>query len=233
MIELERRGEVFVLHMRAGENRINQPFLDAFNHALDEVERSEGAGALVTTGEGRFYSTGLDLEWLSGDGKGKAAELLTELHHVFARLLTFPMATVAAVNGHAFAAGAMLALAHDSRVMRADRGYFCLPEIDLAMGQPLTPGMYALLKARLPPQILHEALITGRRYGGVEAMARQLVHDAVSEKEVVPRAIEIAGGLAGKDRATMAALKRGLFASALEVLDNPAPEPPEGTQLRV
>ena len=68
MIDLERDGNVFVLHMQSGENRFNRSFLDALNAALDEVEKSEGAAALVTTGEGKFYTNGLDLTWLMGDG---------------------------------------------------------------------------------------------------------------------------------------------------------------------
>jgi len=36
-------------------------------------------------------------------------------------------------TGHAFAAGALLTLAHDYRVMRVGRGWFCLPEIKLKL----------------------------------------------------------------------------------------------------
>lgn len=223
MIELQREGDVFVLRMKGGENRLNQPFLDDFNQALDEVERSQGDVALVSTGEGKFYSNGLDLQALQGSTPQQSRGMLTDLHRLLARLLAFPIATVAAVNGHAFAAGAMLALAHDFRIMRSDRGYFCFPEIDLGTGLPLTPGMYALISARLSQATFHEALISGRRYGAPEAVTRQIVHEARPEAEVVPRALELARSLAGKDRATMAALKRGMFASALEALNRPAP----------
>lgn len=223
MIELERDGEVFVLHMKDGENRLNRPFLDDVNRALDEVDASQGNAALVTTGEGRFYSTGLDLEWLSS-GAEPPRVFLADLHMVLARLLAFPVVTVAAINGHAFAGGAMLALAHDFRLMRSDRGYFCFPEVDLGTGRPLTPGMYALLDARLPRSTAHEALVTGRRYTASEAVASQLVHAAAPEAELLPRAVELARGLAGKDRATLGALKRGLFASALEALSSPLPD---------
>lgn len=219
MIDLERDGDVFVLHMRNGENRFNEAFLAAFEAALDEVEASTGGAALVTCGEGKFYSNGLDLAWLGGEGHGRGPVVLGRLHGSFARLLSFPMATVAALNGHAFAGGGMLAMAHDFRVMRSDRGFFCLPEIDLAMGQPLSDGMVAVLEARLPRAVLSEMLVTGRRYGGAEAAERGIVDEALPEAEVLPRAIAIAGELAGKDRATMVALKRGLHRDALAVLE--------------
>ncbi len=79
-------------------------------------------------------------------------------------MLTFPRPTVAALNGHAFAGGGMLALAHDFSVMRADRGYFCLPEADI--GIPFTAPMTALIASRIPQPALHEACTTGRRYQG-------------------------------------------------------------------
>ena len=219
MIELERDGDVHVLHMRGVENRLNPDFLAAINAALDRVEASEGAAALVTTGAGKFYSNGLDLDWMGGEGRERAGEVRAGLDALLARLLTFQMATVAALNGHAFAGGGMIALAHDFRVMRADRGFFCLPEIDLAMGVPLSAGMYAVIEARLPGPIVHEMLITGSRYGGEAARSKGIVDAAVPEAEVVSRAADLVRPLAGKDRATMGAIKRGLYRSALEVLE--------------
>ena len=50
MIELERYGDVHVLHMRGGENRFNPDFLAAMNDALDRVEAS-AARALGRGGE--------------------------------------------------------------------------------------------------------------------------------------------------------------------------------------
>jgi hypothetical protein len=77
---------------------------------------------VVTTGVGKFYSNGLDLDFMSAN-PAEAQANLAEVHSLFARVLTFPAATVAAVQGHAFGAGAMLVLAHDLCVMRSDRGY--------------------------------------------------------------------------------------------------------------
>ncbi len=112
------------------------------SHALlDEVEAHDGPAALVTTATGKFCSNGLDTDWVFANLTELPAYLDT-VHDLYVRMLTFPAATVAAVQGHAFGAGAMLALAHDFRVMRADRGFWCLPEVQLNM--PFTVGMSAL-----------------------------------------------------------------------------------------
>jgi len=216
VIELARHGAVYVLQMRAAENRFHPDFLAALENALEEVERDDGAAALVTTGTGKFYSNGLDLESLAGKSGAEIAAYLQAVLALFARVLAFPRITVAAINGHAFAGGGMLALAHDFRVMRSDRGFFCLPESDLQL--PLQPGMTALIRARLPAQTAHEAVVTGRRYGGADALARGIVDHAVGEAEVVPCAIAIAQEGSGKHAATLAALKSGLYAETLRTL---------------
>jgi Delta3-Delta2-enoyl-CoA isomerase len=72
---------------------------------------------------GEIWSNGLDLEWL-GQNQDRVQVFVDQVHELLASLLAAPLPTVAAIQGHCFAAGAMLALAHDWRVMRADRGYF-------------------------------------------------------------------------------------------------------------
>lgn len=221
MIVLERRGEVFVLSMQGPENRLGAAFVEGLESALAEVEASTGPAALVTTGAERFYSNGLDLEWLAGPDAPAAEEFLARVQRLFARLLTLAVPTVAALNGHAFAAGAMLAFAHDYRLMRADRGWLCINEIDLATGRPITRGMRALIGCRLTPRVFHEMVLTGRRYGAAEAVAEGIAHEACDENELVSRAVQRAAALAHKDRATLGALKRRLFEDVVAALEEP------------
>jgi len=217
-IDVTRQGTVFVLTMQAGENRFNRAFLDDLNRALDEVERSSGPAAMVTVGgTEKFYSNGLDLTWIAGEGQGEGGAFVGDVIRCLGRLLGFPVPTVAAINGHAFAAGAMLAPAHDFRVMRADRGFFCLPEIDIKI--PFAPGMSALIKARLAGNVLRDAVLTGARYGGEAARERGIVDEAVGAAEVLPRAIERAAALADKDRHVYGAIKRGMYAEVLAVME--------------
>ena len=124
------------------------------------------------------------------------------------------------MNGHAFAAGAMLALACDERVMRADRGYFCLPEVDL--GLPFTEGMPALISARLTPAAAHRLMVTGERVGGGEAEALQIVDAVAAEDAVLSTAVERAEQLAGKAGPTCAAIKAGLYGTVGDRLRAPA-----------
>jgi enoyl-CoA hydratase/carnithine racemase len=221
MVELTRVGNVFVLTMNAGENRFNASSVASLNRALDEVERAPGPSALVTTGTGKFYSNGLDLDWIGSAECTDRAGFVREVERLFARLLAFPRPTVAAANGHAFAAGGMLLLAHDFSVMRADRGFFCLPEVDINI--PFTPGMTALIAARLPQPVLHEACTTGKRYGGGDAARHGIVSEAVPEIDVLARAVARATELVGKDASTLTAIKRGLYANALTALGGGGP----------
>ncbi len=212
MIELEDHGSVWLVRMHDGENRFNRTSIDAWHAALDQTEATEGPVALVTTGAGKFYSNGLDLDWLTAVG-AEDAGFIDDVHRLLGRVLGFSAITVAAVNGHAFAAGAMLAAAHDYVIMREDRGYWCLPEVDL--GLPLTTPMYATLAAHLPEATLRVASLTGRRYGGPEAVAAGIAHDAVAADIVVERAMELAAGLAQKDRDVIATHKRLLYRDAI------------------
>jgi len=132
------------------------------------------------------------------------------------RILTFPLPTVAAVVGHAFGAGAMLGIAHDYRVMRTDRGYYCFPEVDIHMH--FTPGMAALIQAKLTPQTAIIAMATGYRYGGADAQASGLVDRTAGEGAVLDTAVELASPLAGKDPGTLAAIKSTMFAAETEAL---------------
>lgn len=215
MIDLHREGDVFVLRMTRGENRFNPEFIAAMNDALDRVEAHTGPSALVTVGDGKFYSNGLDLAWMGTEGVDAIAFVRT-VHRLLGRVLAFPRPTVAALNGHAFAGGGMLALAHDFSVMRADRGYFCLPEADI--GIPFTAPMTALIASRIPQPALHEACTTGRRYSGPEAQAAGIVTATAAEADVLPAAIARAAALAGKERTTLQAIKRGLYAPAIALL---------------
>jgi enoyl-CoA hydratase/carnithine racemase len=215
MPTLERQDDVFILDLGDSENRFHPDWIDSVNAALDEVEQADGARALVTAATGKFFSNGLDLEWLGANGD-RFHEYVVAVHGLFARVLTLPVITVAALQGHTFAAGAMLSLAHDFRVMRVDRGFWCLPEAEINI--PFTPGMAALIQGRLSPRTAHEAMTTARRYGGHDALTAGIVDHAVAEDAVRSTAVEIARAQVGKAGTTLGLIKSRMYTRALDAL---------------
>lgn len=210
---LELHDDIAVLTLGDDENRFSPDHLTALDELLTEVENS--ARGLVTAGTGKFYSNGLDLEWLLAN-PDRADWYVDQVQALFVRLLTFGVPTVAAVNGHAFGAGAMLAIAHDFRVMRDDRGFYCFPEVDINI--PFTAGMAALIQARISPQTAVESMTTGRRYGGADALAAGLVDATASEDAVVSSAVERLRPLAGKDKSTLTAIKTTMYRPVIDAL---------------
>ena len=213
-ISLTYEEKIAVLDLGDNENRFSPEFLDEINARLDEVVGT-GAHGLVTTGGGNFYSNGLDLDWLTAHGD-QTQWYVGRVQGMLARVLTLPLPTAAAVVGHAFGAGAMLALAHDFRVMRADRGYFCFPEVDIRI--PFTPGMAALIQAKLTPQAAVASMTTGRRFGGDDAASLGIVDSVAGEDAVTAAAVDILRPLDGKDPGTLGAVKQTMFGPAAHEL---------------
>src|SRR4051812_31482415 len=218
MAKLERDGEVWVLDLGDTENRFNWDSVAELSAALDEVEASNGPQALVVRATGKYWTNGLDLDWMLAVLE-RAGPLLADVQGLIARVLVMPMPTVAAITGHCYAAGAMLSVAHDIKVMRGDRGYWCLPEVDL--GLPFPPGMQAVLTAKLPKRTAHEAMTTGRRYTASEAVAVGILDETAEVDAVVSTAVERAAALAGKAGEALGRIKSDLYADAVTALTAP------------
>ncbi|HEY8081726.1 MAG TPA: enoyl-CoA hydratase/isomerase family protein [Acidimicrobiales bacterium] len=204
-LDVERDGDVVVAVWRDGENRINLDTIGALDDLLDSIEHTEGPVALVLSGDGKFFSNGLDLERFGAD-PGEFGRTATSFHRLLGRLYVLPAYTVAAVNGHAFAGGAMLSCAFDHRIMRQDRGYWCLNEAEL--GLPLTPQMAAAVLGRLPRSAALEAMLTARRYTADDARAAGIVEEVAPLDELLEVGVAHAAVVAKKDRGVVAAHKR-------------------------
>ncbi|HET6473168.1 MAG TPA: enoyl-CoA hydratase-related protein [Pseudomonadales bacterium] len=216
MLELTRSGDVFTLTMTAGENRWNTTFVRAFASVLDEVEASSGPAALVTTSASeKFYSNGLDLDWVrdpaAHPAAGEREPFADEFMKLMARVITFPVPTIAAINGHAFGAGFMFALCHDLRHMRADRGFICANEMQLGLAIP-TPEL-ALFRHKLSVDVFFETVQLARRWTGPDGLAKGIVQAVAPGDSLLPNAQRKAAELAplGMNRALYREQKERLF----------------------
>lgn len=208
-LELTREGEVWLITLTHGDNRFNDASLDAWEAALDRIEAEAGNAALVITSrDPKFFSNGIDLEGIVGSqGLGYLMQtFVPRLDAFLLRMARFPLPVVMAMNGHAYAGGALLAATGDVRLMRVDRGRFCFPEVDIKL--PFTEIMTEIVKL-LPNQAsAWQMASAGVAWGGEEALARGVIDQALGEAELLPAALAIASGLAKKDRATYGVIKR-------------------------
>lgn len=207
---LEHHDGIAFLNLGTEENRFSAAWLTAVEAALEEVVTGDSS-VLVTSGAGKFFSNGLDLEWVQ-QHPDQFNDYVARVQVLLAKMLTLPVPTIALVNGHAFGAGAMLAVAHDFRIMREDRGYFCFPEVDIKI--PFTTGMTALIQAKLTPQAAVASMVTGLRLSGSDAAGWGIVDRAVSESELAAAGQELAISLMGKDQSTLGTIKSRLFETA-------------------
>jgi enoyl-CoA hydratase/carnithine racemase len=200
-ISLRDEGPVALITWNDGENRVNLDSLARLNELFDDIEGRSGPLAVVLTGIGKFFSNGLDLDrFLSNaDEMGRT---FTELKRTVGRIFVLPAYTVAAINGHAFAAGAAISLGFDYRVMREDRGYWCMNEVEI--GLPLDEGLFSVLRHRLPFATATHAALTAQRYGGPAALAAGIVEEIAGEEDVLMRALAIADRYASLDRLVLA-----------------------------
>jgi len=218
MPKLTVDGSICLIDLGDDENRFSPTWLDEMEEVLADVAASADPSVVVTIGSGKFYSNGLDLDFL-GANPGELRSYVERVQSLLATMLTLPVPTVAAVNGHAFGAGSMFAMAHDYRVMRSDRGYFCFPEVDIHI--PFTNGMAALIQSKASARTAVDAMTTGRRFSGNEARDAGLV-DEIADLEKLPEvAADMVRDLAGKDRTTLGAIKSTMFAAAVSALREP------------
>lgn len=226
MIDLKRDGNVYTLTMNDGENRWNTTFVRAFAEALDEIEGSEGPAALVTTSSSeKFFSNGLDLEWISAenlaedDPRGDRKVFETEFMAVMSRIITLPVPSVAAINGHAFGAGLMTVMCHDQRIMREDRGYVCANEMQLGMVIP-RPEL-ALFRHKLPANTFFETVQLARRWTGPAALEAGIVQGIASAEDLLDVARARADELAplGANRKAYKAQKESMYGENAAIND--------------
>ncbi len=112
------------------------------------------------------------------------------------------MPTIALLNGHTYAGGLMLSMAHDYRLAPSPRGFLCLNEV--LFGAPLKPAMAAIFRHKLSAPTLRTLALEARRMSGDEAVALGVADGTC------PRGVEDALALVD-DRKLLEKAKAGVY----------------------
>ncbi|TCD63572.1 hypothetical protein EIP91_005211 [Steccherinum ochraceum] len=216
---------LWVLEMHNGDdNRLTHHFIQkGLLPALDAVERDwrrnvkpgpptkdhrgkeGGRGALIIVGkrsQQKFFSNGLDFDNLMKQHNNRVdfiPGLIGAYNPLLRRLLTYPLPVIAALNGHTFAAGMIMALCCDYRVMvdgKTRNAWMTMNEIHF--GATLPPTFPALFRTKYPDGHLHrKVFLEGHRFTPSEALEAGLVDHIVSGNTdaVLAKAEELASSL--------------------------------------
>lgn len=222
IIEWKKDGAVAVLSMNNGENRHNPGFVKAMQQILDDVMKDADIQALViTSADERYWCLGVDIDWLGIQMQNLAFQTIKnfmyDMNGIFKTLLTLPVPVIAAINGHAFGNGAILSCACDFRFMKADRGYFCFPEVDL--GIPFLPGMIAFVRKAIPEYKFNELKLTGKRAGASELQDAHVIKKACPDaSSLMEEALAFARGF-NKKRGIFGKHKKRMYRRIIEIID--------------
>jgi len=159
--------------------------------------------AIITGAGEKFFSAGWDLK-AAAEGEAPDADFGPGGFAGLTEIFNLDKPVIAAVNGYAFGGGFELALAADF-IVCADNASFALPEAKLGI-VPDSGGVLRLPKI-LPPAIVNEMVMTGRRMGAEEALRWGIVNRVVSQAELMDNARELAQQLVNSAPLAIAALK--------------------------
>lgn len=234
IIEWKKVETVGVITMNNGENRHNPEFIRAILTSFDEIEGDPKiSSVIIASNDPKNWSQGIDLQWMT-DAMAKndlqgIRDFMYGLNRIFNRILLYPMPVIAAINGHAFGDGTIMACACDFRFMKADRGFFCFPEIDINI--PFLPGMQAIIRKAIPYYKLEELVFSGKRTGAAELEAHHVIMKACENEEALMREALAFAKSFNKKRPIFGEIKKRFHRTIIETMEKEDPAFIERLQL--
>jgi len=260
MVDVEKfDGGVWVMTLQCSpdakgnfQNRFEPELMLEVDGAISRIldfranDGSDDPCAIVLTSKGKFFSNGHDVDWLEaaarkeGTGQESASmKFIDGFYSLLRRIMCLEVPTIAAINGHAFAGGCLLAMSLDYRVMNGVKGFICMNEVDMLVNiRPedveasfVKPGsfpgadtkMTSILRSKLPQSVIRTMYLEGKRFQASEAHAFGIVDEVgQDENETREKAMQLARELAKKgvrrNRRTVQVLKTELFQEHLSRL---------------
>lgn len=221
LMSLRNEGKVAIISMDNGKNANNLEFAQQLLDLLKQVEEEKTNKALIlASSDEKNWSQGIDVMWLmssiQGGKKDDVKAFLSTMDEVYTLMMQYPMPIIAAMNGHTFGNGIVIAAACDFRFMRSDKGYICFPEVD--MNIPFVPGLIDVILKAIPKYKFNDMILTGRKLGAAEMAEASFIDRTFDSVESLNGgALEFAKTFS-KSRAIFAEHKRRLHKPVLDAL---------------
>ncbi|MBO2558537.1 crotonobetainyl-CoA hydratase [Shewanella algae] len=204
-LHIRRNGHILEITLdRPKANAIDAKTSFAMGEAFIAFRDDPELRVAIITGAGeRFFSAGWDLK-AAAEGEAPDADFGPGGFAGLTELFDLDKPVIAAVNGYAFGGGFELALAADM-IVCSDNASFALPEAKLGI-VPDSGGMLRLPKL-IPPAIVNEMMMTGRRMDAQEALRWGIVNRVVDNSQLMETARELAQEITQSAPLAIAAMK--------------------------
>jgi enoyl-CoA hydratase len=206
-VEADGPVRTVILNRPAELNAINQSLHRALAIVWAQISADLDARVVILTGEGRAFSAGGDLDWISSFPQDPVArdDSLREGAQIIEEMLRFPLPVISAVNGAAVGLGCSLAVLSDV-VLISERAYLADPHVSVGLvagdgGAAFWPLLTPIVRSR-------EYLYTGDRIPAAVAVELGLATRTVSPGDLLPEARRLAGRLAEQSAEALRGTKR-------------------------
>ena len=209
LIRSERAVDVLVLQLARGRaNALNEELVNELRTAVERAAADPGVRALVlASATPTLFSAGFDVGEVFAYDRPRMLAFFASFVRVFEHLRTLPKPVLCALAGHAFAGGAILALAADFRVM-AQQALLSVNEVDLAVSLP--PPVIRALGAHATPELARSMLLGAEEVTAARALAGGVVSEVVPAQDVLAATLRRARLLGRKPPEAFAVHKRAL-----------------------
>ena len=186
-------------------NVIDIPMMEELAETLAEIEAQRAVAVIVLSGEGKAFSSGVDVAAHAPD---KVESMLSKFHAVIRSLVSTAKITIAAVHGYCLGGGAELAMVCDI-VYSSDSAQWGFPEIKLGCYPPVACSALAALVGHKRSA---ELILTGRTISGSEAAAVGLATRSISSDKLANAVNECVDHLVELSPAALAVTKKAVYA---------------------
>jgi len=206
----ERDDSLLILSLARGKaNALNYALVDELYTAVSAAALDDSVRGLVLGSDRpRFFSSGFDIREVFQYDRSVMAAFFGRFIELYESLYRFPKPVVAALSGHTFAGGAILAIACDFRIMAMGDFGFALNEVNL--GLALSPGIRRMLIDAVGTARGREVLLFGEPLSPVRAHEIGLVRELAPADQVLGRAVACARFLAAKPPVAYREIKRSI-----------------------
>jgi enoyl-CoA hydratase/carnithine racemase len=218
LITTQQRDHIFDITLNRPEKRnaVVIQMLQAVEQAVAEAEHLPGVRVIVLRGEGKNFSTGLDVTGMGGmqdlmgdDWQQHGHEVTRIWQSCIRRLGNSSLPSIALLHSYTLGVGLELALACDFRIA-ADYTVLSLEEARLGL-IPDVGGTTNLMRL-VGPARARELILTGRRIDAPTAEQWGLVNQVVPADDLIEAGDKLAGEIVACAPLAISAAKRVMHA---------------------